>query len=189
MNDVRAMPTDAASVASRGEWLGIAYLQASRRDLELLTKQFGLTLPKTAQNRIRLEMTVFSLSKSAEILDGVLRDKFADFPTDTISTLKNGLLVKGALAMLTTMFPDNMNRIVESYTEYEKREEGSQLFWKRMAELGLHIEMGERMSDLLAFEQTVLHGTTLLLALDALTVPQDKIERAHEGFFSSLDKK
>ena len=186
VNDVRAMPTDTDSLISRGAWLGMAYLQASHGDLQQLMRLFHLTLPKEIQNDIRLEMTVFSLATGAEVLEGVLREKFADYSADAVSQFKDVLVEDGALGRLATIVPHRVEQIIDAFVQYGNAEERSQQFWDRLRGCGLNDSLDRRAAELASFEETVLRGTALCLALDALTISQSKIEDDHKSFLTRL---
>jgi hypothetical protein len=183
------IPNDSDSLASRGAWLGGALLKASRADLQMLIKLCEQPLlSKQVQNTIRMELTVFSLSKSSKIIEPLFKEHFVGFSTEAVSQIKRTFF-DGAWKFLGLFLSrQELNDMTQIYTGYTNEKGNSTLLWKRLIALGMNIDVENMVRDLNNFEQTVLHETTLLTTLDSIGTSQDQIESEHNSFLKSIGR-
>ena len=182
-------PWDLDSFRDRGAWLAIAYLKASGGDLKLLMKLCKHpVLPKEIQNRVRLEMAVFSLAKATGIIEQLLTEHFARLPIEAVFKIKK-VFMEGAWQFMgvRSLIPKDSDDIARVYADYINEDDKSGLLWSRLLKHGMSIAVQDMRRDLGVFEQTVLSGTTLTLALDSLQVSQDQIEQDHDSFLKAME--
>ena len=176
------MPGGAKSLTGRGAWLGIGHVKASRDALQSLTVLCKTPLPaKRTQNCIRLELAMFTLSKSVELVGPLLAEGFPE-------------LAKRALVHSEKAFSDSAWRSIgffveegpgnvdDPYIHCNDAEEKSALLWKRLSKCGINIDPDAMGRELAQFEHRVLQGTALLLLGDSLTVSEAQITADLESF-------
>lgn len=182
----RQIPSDSNSLKDRGAWLAIAYMKATKGDLDIFLEHFvPQVLSKQEGAEIRLEMSLYCLSKGYEVIETCLKDQFTDLPQTRISQIATSI-IDAALSTIKTLFPTKCNDISSLYSAYIKERDKFSLFWKRILERGITINRSSH--DISVFDQTVLHGTALMLALDAISVSQEQIENDHDNFLGEIRK-
>lgn len=166
----------------RGEWLSIALLKASGGDLQLLMKTIGLReIPKNIQNKIRLEMAIFLLSKSEEIIKPLIQEKLLKSEATSVQLATKDFL-RGAWQIFKDIFPQEKSNIQNAQASYQCDDDKIFILWKRLREIGIDVDENKNKYHLSVFERTVLQGTFTTLTLDAITTPQTQIRHDHESF-------
>src|SRR5262249_38367766 len=145
--------------------------------------------PAREQNCIRLELAMFCLSRSAQLLRPLLAERFPELTNGDLSDTQKTFL-DAAWHSIGFFVEEGTGTIANPYDQCTDAERMSVLLWERLIRHGLQIDVDAWLDpdtvrqDLVQFEQRVLYGAALALLLDSLTVSEEQIAADHTWFRS-----
>jgi len=180
-----AISTDGESLRQRGAWLAIAFLKISRGNVALLMKMLGLVLiPVAIKNKARLELTMFSLVKSLNAIEPLLKEKLSELEPEMLEQVK-GNLFDGAWDILKILFPQEESCIRTARDIYIRSKDITLTLWSRLRVICIDVNLVKDGTELSFFEKTTLPGAVQAVLLDSLSVSDAQIRNDHNSFLKN----